>query len=70
MSQMDREWFEREALKVVGRKITGLVQTPDDGYGQLFGFLLDDRSSLWIATDAEGNGPGWITHDPPPPKEG
>jgi hypothetical protein len=44
--------------KMVGKKITGVVATPDN---DAVGFTLSDGTAVWIDSDMEGNGIGWLS---------
>jgi hypothetical protein len=61
---MNRLLHQAEALisvikiKLVGRKITGVVQSQDKSS---VGFSLDDGTAVWVDRDQEGNGVGWLS---------
>lgn len=55
--------YEHKHYKyLVGKQITGLVESQDDGTGtgDTIGFELEDGSVVWILCDPEGNGPGFL----------
>ena len=58
---------EEHLSKLVGAKITCIIR---DGAiinnEECWGFTLDDKRTVWILKDAEGNGPGYLQINSPP----
>lgn len=52
--------WRRHATRLVGRRITGLVLELDADVGAIPGLELDDRTVLFVLSDPEGNGPGFL----------
>jgi hypothetical protein len=62
-----RNPFRLHYLKLVGRRITGVVvdQSPkEDGEEPIWGLELDGRDVAWILSDPAGNGPGFLNVEP------
>lgn len=51
---------------IVGGTITeAITNGPDDEHEESFGFTVlknGKRIAVWVMTDAEGNGPGWLSY--------
>jgi len=42
----------------IGKTIAGIVQDALDK--RIYGLVLNDKTVLWIMSDPEGNGPGFL----------
>lgn len=62
-----KDYYLEEYKKLVGQTITGIVRTPPDDIGVVFGLRYgDDKAGgvAWILCDPEGNGPGFLEIEP------
>jgi hypothetical protein len=60
----DNEFCKKQIVeRLLGGTITGALESEDDFGDEFFGIrVMKDGKQLavWVQSDAEGNGPGWI----------
>lgn len=69
--QEPNKYIVKHLTQLIGKRVVCLAHSPSDGFsGDTYGLIFDDDTVAFVMSDPEGNGPGWLSIEPPSKAEG